>query len=97
MSSSPSLRNRELLKYYFQMLPTDDSLALGFFAIIRKYQWRRVGIIQENAPLYSEVCTYMHTEDELKVPVLQLCTCHAYVMFSELVHDVHNLTWPFRV
>lgn len=55
VSSSPALSNRDVFKYYFQLLPADDALALGFFAIIRRYEWRHVAIIQQDENIFETV------------------------------------------
>ena len=55
VSSSPELSNREAFKYYFQLLPADDNLAVGFFAIIRRYGWRHVAIIEQDENVFTVV------------------------------------------
>lgn len=57
VSSSPELSNRERFKYYFQLCPADDELALGFFAIIRKYKWNHVAIIHQDENVFILVRT----------------------------------------
>ena len=55
ISSSPELSNRKVFKYYFQLVPPDDNLALGFFAIIRRYGWRHVAIIEQDENVFTLV------------------------------------------
>ena len=55
VSSSPELSNRERFKYYFQLSPPDDDLAVGFFAIVRRYRWRHVAIIEQEENIFTAV------------------------------------------
>ena len=55
VSSSPELSNRKAFKYYFQLLPSDADLAEGFFAIIRRYGWRHVAIIEQDENIFTVV------------------------------------------
>ena len=55
VSSSPELSNRKAFKYYFQLLPPDDILAVGFFAIISRYGWRHVAIIEQDENIFTVV------------------------------------------
>lgn len=55
MSASNELANRERFRYYFQLLAPELNLASGFFQIIRKFEWRQVGIIIQNENLFTVV------------------------------------------
>ena len=63
-SSSSELANRQRFRYYFQMLATEADLAIGFFGIIKQFEWRKVAFIEQNENLFTvvsyllvEVCT----------------------------------------
>ncbi len=55
MSSSAELSDRQRFKKYFQLLVNDDIHALGFFAIVQKYGWRQVAILQQDENLFTVV------------------------------------------
>lgn len=61
VASSPAFRDRDLFRRYFQLLPTDASLAIAYMGIIQYYDWRRVAIIVQNENLFTEAM------DDLKV------------------------------
>ena len=63
-SSSAELVDRQRFRYYFQMLATEADLAIGFFGIIKQFEWRKVAFIEQNENLFTvvsyllvEVCT----------------------------------------
>jgi gamma-aminobutyric acid type B receptor len=53
VSSSPTLNNRMRLRYYFQLLAEEVGMARGFLGLIRRFGWRRVGIITQNENLFT--------------------------------------------
>ena len=55
VSSSTELADRHRFRYYFQLLPTEASLAPAYFGVIRQYGWRRVGLIVQNENLFTVV------------------------------------------
>ncbi len=55
LSSSSELRDRARFRYYYQLLLTDDNLAIGFFSIIARYNWRRVAIIEQDETVFTVV------------------------------------------
>ena len=55
VSSSTELADRHRFRSYFQMLATDENLALGFYAVIRQFNWGYVSIIQQNENLFTRV------------------------------------------
>ena len=58
IASSPAFRDRELFPRYFQLLPTDASLAIAYLGVIQFYEWKRVAIIVQNENLFTVVCMY---------------------------------------
>jgi gamma-aminobutyric acid type B receptor len=61
IASSPAFRDRQLFPRYFQLLPTDASLAITYMGLIEFYQWKRVAIIVQMENLFTVAM------DELKV------------------------------
>ena len=57
VSASKTLSNRNRFRSYFQLLATENTLAGGFFGIIRKYGWQKIGIITQNENLFTQVCS----------------------------------------
>ena len=55
VSSSTGLANRVKFRYYFQLVPTEASIAPAYFGVIRYYGWRRVGLIVQNENLFTVV------------------------------------------
>ena len=55
VSSSADLTDRDRFRYYFQVLAPDDGVAYGFFEIIRRFGWQRIGIIAQNERLFTAV------------------------------------------
>ena len=55
VSSSTGLANRVKFRYYFQLVPTEASIAPAYFGVIRQYEWRRVGLIVQNENLFTVV------------------------------------------
>ena len=55
VSSSTELANRVRFRYYFQLLPTEASIAPAYFGVIRYYGWKRVGLIVQNENLFTVV------------------------------------------
>jgi gamma-aminobutyric acid type B receptor len=55
VSSSHFLANRQKYRAYFQMLPTDINLVPSIVAICEKYNWRHIGIIQQEENLTKPV------------------------------------------
>ena len=58
IASSPAFRDRELFPRYFQLLPTDASLAIAYLGVIQFYEWKRVAIIVQNENLFTVVRMY---------------------------------------
>jgi hypothetical protein len=56
IASSPAFRDRKLFPRYFQLLPTDASLAITYMGLIEFYQWKRVAIIVQMENLFTVVC-----------------------------------------
>ena len=54
-SSSPELSNREKFRYYFQMSATETNLAVGFYGVIKHFEWKKVAFIEQNENLFTEV------------------------------------------
>ena len=53
VSSSTGLANRVKFRYYFQLVPTEASIAPAYFGVIRYYGWKRVGlIVPSGQPVY---------------------------------------------
>ena len=42
-------------RYYFQLLTNELQTSQGFLGIIRRFGWKRVGIITQNENLFTEV------------------------------------------
>ena len=61
MSSSAELVDRQRFRYYFQMLGTEDYLAIGFFGVIKQFGWRKVAFIEQDENLFS-VVSYLLVE-----------------------------------
>ena len=59
VSSSTELANRVRFRYYFQLLPTEASIAPAYFGVIQRYGWRRVGLIVQNENLFTVVWLIM--------------------------------------
>ena len=55
VSSSTGLANRVKFRYYFQLVPTEASIAPAYFGVIRQYGWRRVGLIVQKENLFTVV------------------------------------------
>lgn len=55
VSASNSLRNRLQFPRYFQLLSTVDTIAFGFYGVIREYGWRRIAIIVQDENVFTEV------------------------------------------
>ena len=55
IASSPAFRNRKLFPRYFQLLPTDASLAITYLGLIEFYNWKRVAIIVQMENLFTVV------------------------------------------
>ena len=60
LSSSPVLSNRDRFFYYFQILASDGEVALGFFELIQKFQWRKVKLIVENQHTITSVSRFCY-------------------------------------
>ena len=61
VSSSSELSDRQRFRYYFQMLGTETDLAIGFFGIIKQFEWRKVAFIEQNENLFT-VVSYLLVE-----------------------------------
>ena len=55
VSSSTELANRQRFRYYFQMLATEADLAIGFFGVIKQFEWRKVAFIEQDENLFTVV------------------------------------------
>ena len=55
VSSSPALENRSRFKRYFQLLSSEATLALAYYAIIKEYEWRRVSFIVQDESVFTVV------------------------------------------
>ena len=55
VSSSTGLANRVKFRYYFQLVPTEASIAPAYFGVIRQYGWKRIGLIVQNENLFTVV------------------------------------------
>ena len=53
-SSSTELLNRDRYRYYFQLLATEADLAIGFYRVIKNFNWRRVAIFLQEEGLFIE-------------------------------------------
>ena len=58
-------------RYYFQLVATEVLIAQGFYGIIKKFGWRRVGIIVQDENLFTAVRIQLY---------VQKCMC--YVLHS---------------
>ena len=95
VSTSPELSNREVFRFYFQLLPPDDDLAIGFFTIIRRYGWKRVAIIQQDENIFTLVSMSLGLPFSLKLShniyALLKCThtleCIQASWYSYMVHS----------
>ena len=58
VSSSPALANNDRFCSYFQLLANEVVLAGGFYSIIKKFGWSKVGIITQNENVFTLVCMY---------------------------------------
>ena len=55
VSSSTGLANRDKFRYYFQLVPTEASIAPAYFGTIRQYGWKKVELIVQNENLFTVV------------------------------------------
>lgn len=55
LSSSHGLANRLRFTHYFQVSASDIIFAPGFFGIITKFGWQRVGILTQEEDLFTVV------------------------------------------
>jgi len=55
VSSSTELANRVKFRYYFQLVPTEASIAPAYFGTIRQYGWKKVELIVQNENLFTVV------------------------------------------
>jgi gamma-aminobutyric acid type B receptor len=53
ISSSPELKDRRRFRYYFQLVATEVLIAQGFYGIIKKFGWKRVGVIVQDENLFT--------------------------------------------
>ena len=55
VSSSTELANRVKFRYYFQLLPTEASIAPAYFGVIQQYGWKKVELIVQNENVFTVV------------------------------------------
>ena len=55
MASSTELRNRAKFPYYFQMLNTEEIMAYAYYAMFKRFKWRRVTLIVQDENLFRVV------------------------------------------
>ena len=46
--------------YYFQLLADEAGMARGFLGLMKRFQWKRVGIITQNENLFTTVRLVLH-------------------------------------
>lgn len=56
VSSSSALRDRSRFEKYFQLITSDDTLALAYYGVISEYGWRYVSFIVQDENLFTVVC-----------------------------------------
>ena len=64
IASSPAFRNRNIFPRYFQLLPTEASLATAYYAIIKHYNWRRVALIVQDENIFTVVGVAIHYSND---------------------------------
>jgi hypothetical protein len=55
VSSSSALSDRLRYPRYFQLLTSEETMALGYYGVIREYGWRRVAFIVQDEGLFTVV------------------------------------------
>lgn len=61
LSSSPRLVDRTRYKSYFQIIPTETSLAPAFMLLLKHFQWRHITMIIQDLNLFTLVCCMVST------------------------------------
>ena len=54
-STSAELSDRVRFPRYFQMGTTEETVANGFYALIKEFQWKKVALIVQDENLFTEV------------------------------------------
>ena len=60
--------------YYFQLLADEAGMARGFLGLMKRFQWKRVGIITQNENLFTTVrlCASFVSHSLLRVILLSV-------------------------
>ena len=60
--------------YYFQLLANEAGMARGFLGLMKRFQWKRVGIITQNENLFTTVrlCASFVSHSLLRVILLSV-------------------------
>lgn len=67
-----SLHPKHVSRYYFQLLADEVGMARGFLGIIRRFGWKRVGIITQNENLFTVVS---HRQPLITMPKTNIFMC----------------------
>ena len=89
VSSSTELANRVRFRYYFQLLPTEASIAPAYFGVIQRYGWRRVGLIVQNENLFTVVWLIMKLVFSKQLRLSSSSTAQ-----NDSIAHFHSLTLP---
>ena len=56
VSSAVVLSDRSRFQNFFRLYPSEENYIPALVAVIKKFGWRRVGIVTQNAVLFNDVC-----------------------------------------